>query len=148
MRRVCGIVEEGWQMQKSLTLLSNFSRRYSDYALPHGLWKLGRIQRVLIGRDGLARGANVRVATRGRQHTILLPLLYPLEVFGEMVQQEALPGASSEQGPTTILMVFQTNRSRICTTMVPTVLQTGNIHPRLEELNDALSVQPPRKRMS
>ena len=43
----------------------------------------------------------MRVATRGRQHTILhrpLPLLYPLEVFGEMVQQEAPPGASSEQG--------------------------------------------------
>ena len=54
-----------------------------DEALPRGLWKLGQIQEVFIGRDGLPRSALVRVATRDRQHTLLkrpLQLLYPLEI--------------------------------------------------------------------
>ena len=54
-----------------------------DDALPRGLWKLGRIQEVLTGRDGQPRAALVRVASRGRQHVVLrrpLQLLYPLEI--------------------------------------------------------------------
>lgn len=54
-----------------------------DQALPRGLWKLGRIQEVYIGRDGLPRSASVRTATRSRQHTLLkrpLQRLYPLEI--------------------------------------------------------------------
>lgn len=54
-----------------------------DEALPRGLWKLGRIKEVFIGRDGLPHSALVRVATRDRQHTLLkrsLQLLYPLEI--------------------------------------------------------------------
>ena len=38
-------------------------------SLPHGLWKLGRIQEVIPGADGLPRSALVRVASRDRQHT-------------------------------------------------------------------------------
>ena len=52
-------------------------------ALPRGLWKLGRIQELFVGRDNLPRSALVRVATRDRQHTLLkrpLQLLYPLEI--------------------------------------------------------------------
>ena len=54
-----------------------------DDTLPRGLWKLGRIQEVLNGRDGHPRAALVRVATRDRQHVLLrrpLQLLYPLEI--------------------------------------------------------------------
>ena len=54
-----------------------------DDALPRGLWKLGRVQEVLTGRDGLPRAALVRVASRDRQHILLrrpLQLLYPLEI--------------------------------------------------------------------
>ena len=54
-----------------------------DRALPRGFWKLGRIQEVHTGSDGLPRSALVRVATRDRQHTLLkrpLQLLYPLEI--------------------------------------------------------------------
>ena len=52
-------------------------------SLPHGLWKLGRIQEVIPGADGLPRSALVRVASRDRQHTLLkrpVQLLYPLEI--------------------------------------------------------------------
>ena len=68
-----------------------------DEALPRGLWKLGRIQEVFIGRDGLPRSALVRVATRDRQHTLLkrpLQLLYPLEI-----REPEPPKAPSENVP-------------------------------------------------
>lgn len=54
-----------------------------DDALPRGHWKLGRIQEVYSGKDGLPRSALVRVATRNRQDTLLkrpIQLLYPLEI--------------------------------------------------------------------
>ena len=54
-----------------------------DDSLPRGLWKLGRIQEVFPGADGLPRSALVRVASRGKQHTLLkrpIQLLYPLEI--------------------------------------------------------------------
>lgn len=54
-----------------------------DDHLPRGLWKLGSIQEVMVGQDGLIRGAVVRVASRDRQHLYLrrpIQLLYPLEV--------------------------------------------------------------------
>ena len=35
-----------------------------DESLPQGLWKLGRIQGVITGRDGKIRGATVKVASR------------------------------------------------------------------------------------
>ncbi len=40
-----------------------------DDSLPRGLWKLGRIKRIITGRDGQARGASVRVASRDQQST-------------------------------------------------------------------------------
>lgn len=54
-----------------------------DEHLPRGLWKLGRIQEVMMGRDGQIRGATVRMAVRDRQQVLLrrpIQLLYPLEV--------------------------------------------------------------------
>ncbi len=51
--------------------------------LPRGLWKLERIQELMKGRDGQFRRATVKMATRGRQQTLLhrpIQLLYPLEV--------------------------------------------------------------------
>ena len=56
-----------------------------DDSLPRGLWKLGRIQQLFTGQDGLPRSALVKVAVRGNEHTLLkrpLQLLYPLEVAG------------------------------------------------------------------
>ena len=47
------------------------------------MWKLGRIKKLIVGRDGQSRGATVSVASKGRNHTTLnrpLQLLYPLEI--------------------------------------------------------------------
>ena len=54
-----------------------------DESLPHGLWKLGWVQEVFPGADGLPHSALVRVASRNKQHTFLkrpVQLLYPLEI--------------------------------------------------------------------
>ena len=48
-----------------------------------GFWKLGRIERLLSGRDGEIRGAVVRVHQGGNQITLLkrpVEKLYPIEV--------------------------------------------------------------------
>ena len=48
-----------------------------------GFWNLGKIEEILPGRDGLIRGATVRVYTGGKRSKLLhrpLPRLYPLEV--------------------------------------------------------------------
>ena len=66
-----------------------------DDTLPRGLWKLGRVQEVLTGRDGLPRAALVRVASRDRQHILLrrpLQLLYPLEIH----EAETLEASSGD----------------------------------------------------
>lgn len=60
-----------------------------DESLPRSLWRLGKIEEVFAGRDGMIRGAAVKVASKGQQQSLLRPpiqLLYPLEVHG---QQEA-----------------------------------------------------------
>ena len=54
-----------------------------DDSLPRGLWKLGKIQGLIIGRDRQVRAATVRVASRGNQYTQLtrpLQRLIPLEI--------------------------------------------------------------------
>ena len=50
---------------------------------PRGFWRLGRVKKVLVGRDEKIRGAVLRVASKGRQAKQLqrpLQLLYPLEI--------------------------------------------------------------------
>lgn len=67
-------------------------------SLPRGLWKLGRIQEIITGRDGKIRGATVKVASQNRQHPLLrrpIQLLYPLEVHS----QEKAPVASVSDEP-------------------------------------------------
>ena len=51
--------------------------------LPHGLWKLGQIQKLLESRDGCYRAAIVKTRTSdGRLEQLRRPiqLLYPLEL--------------------------------------------------------------------
>ncbi len=51
--------------------------------LPRWLWRLGKVERLIPGRDGRIRGATVRLSSEGRQHSLLrraVQLLYPLEV--------------------------------------------------------------------
>ena len=54
-----------------------------EEGLPRGFWKLGRIQALILGRDGKPRGAVVGIAGKNRCFTSLnrpLQLLYPLEI--------------------------------------------------------------------
>ena len=56
---------------------------YED-GLQRGLWRLGRVERLITGKDGLARGAVVKSTTpkKGRTTMLRRPLqkLYPLEL--------------------------------------------------------------------
>ena len=54
-----------------------------DEGLPRSFWKLGRIKKLIVGKDGQRRGATVRVASKGPSHITLngpLQLLYPQEI--------------------------------------------------------------------
>ena len=60
--------------------------------LHRGLWKLGRVERPIKGKDGLVRGAVVKLTTPKKRHPTWLrrPLqrLYPLE-FGARSQGDS-----------------------------------------------------------
>ena len=49
---------------------------------PRSQWKLGKVQKMLVGTDGQKRAAVVMVTNKGRKSTLTRPiqLLYPLEV--------------------------------------------------------------------
>ena len=54
-----------------------------EESLPRSLWKMGRVEALIIGRDGKTREATVRVIGKNGRATSLnhpLKLLYPLEV--------------------------------------------------------------------
>ena len=58
-----------------------------EEGLPRSFWKLGRIQYLITGKDGVTRGATVRVEGGGQRHATLnrpLKLLYPLEISSSM----------------------------------------------------------------
>ena len=58
-----------------------------DEHLPRGHWKLGVIQEVLTGRDGLTRVVVIKVPASDRQYSILrrpIQLLYPLEIHSNV----------------------------------------------------------------
>ena len=51
-----------------------------EESLPRGFWKLGRIQRLIVGRYGQTRGATVGIAGKKLRLNRPLQLLYPLEI--------------------------------------------------------------------
>ena len=71
-----------------------------DEHLPRGHWKLGVVQELLTGRDGLTRAAVVKVAGSNRQQSSLkrpIQLLYPLEI-----RSDIFTVTSSEDTPESI----------------------------------------------
>ena len=77
--------------------------------LPRGQWKLGVVQEVLTGRDGVSRAAIVKVAANDQQQSTSrrpIQLLYPLEIhsdiyttssFEDTLLQPDVPETGSEQ---------------------------------------------------
>lgn len=66
-----------------------------------GFWNLGVIQEIIPGRDGEIRGAIVKQAERGRNHTLLrrpVQLLYPLEISC-LTDDSEVPTTSTESVP-------------------------------------------------
>ena len=53
-----------------------------------GLWKIGKVEEVIWGRDGVVRGAKVKVMTKGKPVLLNRPVqkLYPLEVRTETLK--------------------------------------------------------------
>ena len=62
---------------------------YSDDQ-PRSCWKLGRIEKMIVGVDGQKRAATVRVSKKGRISTLDRPIqhLYPLEVSPQSDEEE------------------------------------------------------------
>ena len=65
-----------------------------DDSLPRSFWKLGLIEQLFKGPDGVARGALVKLTTKdGKQSLLRRPIqrLYPLEVrrSGDSCEDEA-----------------------------------------------------------
>lgn len=57
---------------------------------PRGLWRLGRIERLIVGSDNQVRGAVVKVKTKKRKPTFLkrpVQKLYPLEINDDEEEQ-------------------------------------------------------------
>jgi hypothetical protein len=54
-----------------------------DQDHPRGFWKVARVEKLITGRDGLVRGAALRLPSKNGQQTTLqhpLQLIYPLEI--------------------------------------------------------------------
>ena len=67
---------------------------------PQGMWKLGRIEELLVGADHEVRGAVLRVARQGRQaERLMRPVqkLYPLELSSEQLCEEQRVSADDRE---------------------------------------------------
>ena len=76
-----------------------------DEHLPRGHWKLGVVQEVLTGRDGLTIAAVIKVAASDQRYSILrrpIQLLYPLEIHSNVSPMRdvcATPPSEDTSGP-------------------------------------------------
>jgi len=58
-----------------------------EESLPRGFWKLGLVKELFKGRDGVTRGAIVKLASKSRRPSFLhrpIQHLYPLEIHQEI----------------------------------------------------------------
>ena len=78
---------------------------FHDKTHPRSCWKMGKVERLLMSKDGESRGAEVRVQGSGSSRSGLLRrplrlLLYPLEVScstNEAASQEQVPVSQNSQ---------------------------------------------------
>lgn len=70
-----------------------------DSDQPRSFWRMGRVERLIVGQDGKVRGAALRVANNGKCSTLhrALQQLYPLEVAAPgNTLQERNPSMSAD----------------------------------------------------
>ena len=80
---------------------------------PHGFWRLAKVNQLLTGKDGLVRGAVVRITSGKDRVTDLqrpIQLLYPLEVDCCESQPELTHQDADEKS----LEVVTTNTQESC----------------------------------
>ena len=73
-----------------------------DQDRPRRFWKLARVQGLITGRDGVVRGASLKVASPNGPPTILqrpLQLLYPLEISSEPPRMKEGPVTQPVNSP-------------------------------------------------
>ena len=65
----------------------------------HGFWSVGRIEGLVLGKDNVARGAKVKVVSKGRTSFINRPVqkLYPLELDTRVSIQKRIDGEISQR---------------------------------------------------
>ena len=73
-----------------------------DQDHPRGFWKMAKVLSLITGKDGVVRGATLKVAAQSGPPTILqrpLQLLYPLEIGTKppITEETGLEGESTEQ---------------------------------------------------
>ena len=76
-----------------------------EESLPRGFWRLGLVKELIKGRDGVPRGATVKLAPKSGKWSLLhrpIQLLYPLEINLEGCGSETgnNPPVADEQEPT------------------------------------------------
>lgn len=90
------------------------------------LWKMGKVVRIIYGKDGIVRGADVRVITRNKPYILSRPLqkLYPLEIEerseGKVTEKEGTEKSEEDKGrpqrPQRAAALDARWRNRICLT--------------------------------
>ncbi|XP_046857806.1 uncharacterized protein LOC124451225 [Xenia sp. Carnegie-2017] len=86
-----------------------------DEGLKRGFWKLVVMERLVKGKDGVVRGATVRMVEKGRSRALNRPLqkLHPLEISEECLNEvetrknKACKGESSQVGEEARPRVFR-----------------------------------------
>lgn len=109
-----------------------------DESQPRGMWKLGRIDKLLHSADGEVRAAAVRVHSKtGRPSILNRPIqhLYPLEVRGSSVSGPTQPETKSEgQAPEEPTPEPPTSEDR--TAPRPTRAAAQRARERIQELSE------------
>jgi hypothetical protein len=87
-----------------------------DDSLPRSFWKLGLIEELFKGLDGVARGALVRLAPKdGKQSLLCRPIqrLYPLEISQAARERDSTGKETTEPSQETDVAVSESNSDTI-----------------------------------
>ncbi len=86
-----------------------------DENLPRGLWRLGRVEQLVVGTDGNVRGVAVRVASKGRNATVVnrpVQRLHPLDQKAAGVSEESTDDPHTDDTPNAVSHPENVQRGR------------------------------------